>query len=108
MSIYVFVTRRADPFDKKSNEITRDEWAKVIAGDPDLSLQEPPDRSPGDKAVYAAWKNHPGGYTAWFGLADGNIEVKGLDDALLGKLQAFATRLNARIVSEEGEEFPVS
>jgi len=39
-------------------------------------------------------------------LSDGNIEVKGIDSALLGKLRRFAAELtDARIVSEEGEEF---
>jgi hypothetical protein len=40
-----------------------------------------------------------------FGLSDGNIAVKGIDDAILGKLRRFANKLDARIVSEEGEEF---
>ncbi|HEX3504640.1 MAG TPA: hypothetical protein VHU22_14715 [Xanthobacteraceae bacterium] len=106
MSIYVYVTRRADPLDDTGPKITRDEWLQLIAEDPELSLEDPADRFPGYKdAIYAAWKNYPGGYTAWFVWFGGNIEIKGLDEALLGKLRAFAAPLNARIVSEEGEEF---
>jgi hypothetical protein len=105
MSIYVYVTRRADPFNDAGPQITQHEWLKLIADDVDLSLEDPPDRFPNDKTIYAAWKKYPGGYTAWFGLAGGNIEVKGLDDALLGKLRTFASLLDARIVSEEGEKF---
>lgn len=105
MSIYIYVTRRGNPLDDAGPEITRDEWVNIVAGDPDLSLEDPPDRFPGDKAVYAAWTTYPGGYTAWFGLAGGNIEVKGIDDALLAKLRAFAQVLNAQIVSELGEKF---
>jgi|ERR1700733_11815504 hypothetical protein len=105
MSMYVYVTRRTDALDDAGPQITRDEWVNLVATDADLSLEEPPDKFPNDKTIYAAWKNYPGGYTAWFGWAHGNIEVKGLDDALLGKLQAFAKALDARIVSEEGEEF---
>ncbi len=105
MSIYVYVTRRADPFDDAGPQIAQDEWLRLIADDVDLSLENPPDRFPNDKTIYAAWKKYPGGYTAWFGLAGGNIQVKGLDEALLGKLRIFASRLDARIVSEEGEKF---
>ncbi|HXQ39927.1 MAG TPA: hypothetical protein VN821_01575 [Candidatus Udaeobacter sp.] len=105
MRIYVLVTRKEGPLDDAGPQITRDEWLRLVANDPDLSLQDPPDRSPADKAVYAAWTNYPGGYAAWFGLVNGNIEVKGIDDALLGKLRAFAAALGARIISEEGEEF---
>jgi hypothetical protein len=105
MGIYVYVTRRTDPFDDSGPQITRDEWLDLIANDADLSLEDPPDRFPNDKTIYAAWKNYPGGYTAWLGLNGGNIEVKGLEEVLLGKLRTFATILEARIVSEEGEEF---
>jgi hypothetical protein len=105
VSIYVFVTRRNDPLDETGPAITEDEWLKLVRDDPDLSKEEPPDRFPRDNTSYAAWKNYPGGYTAWFGLAGGNIEIKGIDEALLGKLRSFAKALNARIVSEEGEEF---
>ena len=106
MSTYIYVTRRADPLDDDGSQITRDEWLQLIASDPDLTPEDPPDRFPGYKdAIYAAWKNYPGGYPAWFVWFKGNIEIKGLDDDLLRKLRAFATALNARIVSEEGEEF---
>ena len=92
MSTYVYVTRRTDPFDDSGPQITRDEWLDLIAKDADLSLEEPPNQI-NDRTIYAAWKSYPGGYTAWFGLAGGNIEVKGLDDGLLGKLLTFARTL---------------
>ncbi|HUI12529.1 MAG TPA: hypothetical protein VL048_03555 [Xanthobacteraceae bacterium] len=105
MSIYVFVTRRADPLKPDGAEISREEWTELVESDPDLSLEDPADRIPADKTIYAVWKTYPGGYPAWLGLSGGNIEVKGIDDAILGKLRMFANKLGARIVSEEGEEF---
>jgi hypothetical protein len=105
MSIYVFVTRRADPLKPDGAEISREEWVKLVESDPDLSLEDPADRFAADKTIYAVWKTYPEGYPAWFGLSGGNIEVKGIDDALLGKLRMFANKLGARIVSEEGENF---
>jgi hypothetical protein len=104
LSIYVNVTRKADPLGE-GPEITRDEWLELVSSDPDLSLERPSDAFAGDKTEYAAWKGYPGGYTAWFGFADGNISVKGIDDAILAKLRQFARRLDANIISDEGEQF---
>jgi hypothetical protein len=105
MSIYVFVTRRNDPVDAEGPAISFNEWRQVVASDVDLKIEKPSDLQPGDRMDYAAWHTYPGGYTCWFAYADGNIEVKGIDDAILGKLRMMATRLQAHIVSEEGESF---
>jgi hypothetical protein len=105
MSIYVYVTRKPDPLEDEGPDISEQEWIEVIKSDPDLAIVDPPDRRPRDRQTYAVWNSYPGGYPAWFALGAGSIEVKGLDDALLAKLRYFATKLNARIVSEMGEEF---
>jgi hypothetical protein len=105
MSIYVFVTRRDDPLDSTGPEITFDEWRQAVASDADLKIEKPPDIQPANQIDYAVWNAYPGDYPAWFGFVDGNIEVKGIDDALLSKLRIMASKLQARIVSEEGELF---
>ena len=105
MSIYVYVTRKEDPLADDGDSITLNEWTSLVEADPDLAFAEPDDKRPADKTTYAVWSTYPGGYPAWFGLADGNIEVKSLDDALLSKLRTFAHALGARIVSEEGDVF---
>lgn len=105
MSIYVYVTRKPDPLDDVGPEISKTEWMELVRTDPELELRDPEDKSPSDRTIYAAWDSYPGGYTAWFGFAGGSIEVKGMDEALLSKLRAFSSKLGARIVSEEGEEF---
>jgi hypothetical protein len=64
MSIYVYVTRRADPFDDAGPQITQNEWVDLVANDPDISLEDSPNRFPQDKTIYAAWSKYPGGYTA--------------------------------------------
>jgi hypothetical protein len=105
MSICVYVTRKPDPLEDEGPDISEQEWVEVIKSDHDLSIADPPDRRPRDQKSYAVWNAYPEGYPAWFALSGGSIEVKGLDDALLGKLRYFAAKLNARIVSEMGEEF---
>jgi hypothetical protein len=105
MSIYVYVTRKPDPLEASGHDIEAREWIALIESDPDLSIADPPNRFAGDRRTYAVWTSYPGGYPAWFCLSDGNIEVKGIDEAILAKLRSFASKLNARIVSELGEEF---
>jgi hypothetical protein len=104
LSIYVYVTRKPDPLEE-GPDISQSEWEALVRADPDLALRDPPDKFPKDKTIYAVWESYPAGYPAWFGLTGGNIEVKGINAALLTKLRAFAAKLGARIVSEEGEAF---
>ncbi|MHA3772871.1 hypothetical protein ACXR0O_15160 [Verrucomicrobiota bacterium sgz303538] len=106
MSVYFYVTRNTRPFVKEDRrDITEAEWRAVIAADPDLAIEQP-ESSVGlpRNAVWAVWRAYPGGYPAWFALIQGDIEVKGIDEPLFGKLQQFATALNARIFCETGEE----
>jgi hypothetical protein len=105
MSICVYVTRKPDPLETSGPDIAAQEWFELIESDPDLSIADPPNRLPGDRRSYAVWTSYPGGYPAWFSLSEGSIEVKGIDEAILAKLRYFAGKLNARIVSEMGEEF---
>ena len=104
MSIYYYVTRKADPLDNDGPMIEDDEWKKLVSEDADLRLDNSSNPFPNRKIIYAVWEKYPGGYPAWFGLAEGSIEVKGLDDAILGKLRKFANALQCRIVCEDGEE----
>ena len=105
MSIYIYVTRKADPLEANGQDIAAQEWIELVESDPDLSIADPPNRLPGDRRSYAVWTSYPGGYPAWFSLCEGSIEVKGIDEAILAKLRCFARKLDARIVSELGEEF---
>jgi hypothetical protein len=105
MNIYVYVTRKPDPLDANGPDISAGEWIELIESDPDLSISGPPNRLPRDQRSYAVWASYPRGYPAWFALSEGSIEVKGIDEAILAKLRSFAAKLDARIVSEMGEEF---
>lgn len=105
MSIYVYVTRKSDPLVGEGPDISAKEWAELVANDPDLSIADPPDGLRTTETVYAVWNDYPGGHPAWFGLCEGSIEVKGIDETILNKLRNFSNKLGARIVSEMGEEF---
>jgi hypothetical protein len=108
MSIYYYITRNAGPFLKEvRREITEAESRAAVTADPDLALEEPEEGPRGASCgVWAVWRSDPGGYPAWFVLLkNGDVEVKGMDDALFGKFKRLASVLGARIFCETGEEF---
>jgi hypothetical protein len=109
MSVYYYITRNSGPFVKESRrEIAEDEWRAVVAADPELAIGQPEESGPRGAScgVWAVWHSYPGGYPAWFVLLkNGDVEVKGMDEALFGKFQRLASALGARIFCETGEEF---
>ena len=108
MSEYYYITRNAGPFVKEGRrEITEAEWLAAVAGVPDLAIEQPEESGPRGAAssVWAVWRSYPGGYPAWFVLLRcGDVEVKGMDEALFTKFQQLASALGARMFSETGEE----
>jgi hypothetical protein len=109
MSVYYYITRNSGPFAKEGrHEITEAEWRAAVAADPDLAIEQPEESGPRGAScgVWAVWHSYPGGYPAWFVLLkNGDVEVKGMDEAILGKFQLLASALGARIFCETGEEF---
>jgi len=112
MSVYYYITRNSGPFVKEGRrEITEAEWRAAVAADPDLAIEQPEQSGPrgASSGVWAGGHSYPGGYPAWFVLLkdgeDGDVEVKGMDEALFAKFQQLASALGARIFCETGEEF---
>ena len=91
----VHITRSADWRDNDGSEISVEEWKSEMRSDPSLS----PDPENGPLAVL--WTEHPEGRDdAWLDWLDGNVYTTDPDDAFLEKIQALATRLNARVVGD--------
>jgi len=109
MSIYYYISRNSGPFVKEGrSEITESEWRAAIATDPELAIEQPEELGPRGAScgVWAVWHSYPGGCPAWFVLLkNGDVEVKGMNDALFGKFKRLASVLGARIFCETGEEF---
>jgi len=109
MSEYYYITRNSRPFAKQDRRvITEAEWRSAVAAVPELAIEQPKSSNPRGAAsgVWAVWHSYPGGYPAWFVLhRNGDVEVKGMDEALFGKVKQLASVLGARIFSETGEEF---
>jgi hypothetical protein len=109
MSEYYYITRNSGPFiEQGRREITEAEWRSAVAAIPELALEQPEHSGPRGNltGVWAVWRSYPGGYPAWFVLLrNGDVEVKGMDEALFTKFKQLATLLDGRIFCETGEEF---
>jgi hypothetical protein len=107
MSEYFYITRNSGPFVKEGRrEITEAEWRSAIASVSDLSIEQPEHSGPRGAAtgVWAIWRSYPGGYPAWFVLLrNGDVEVKGMDEALFAKFKQLASALGAQMFCETGE-----
>jgi hypothetical protein len=107
-SVYYYISRNSGPFGEEDrHEITDAEWRAAVAADPDLAIEQPEESGPrgASSGVWAVWHSYPGGYPAWFVLLrNGDVEVKGMDEALFGKFKQLASALGARIFCETGEE----
>lgn len=109
MSVYYYISRNSGPFAKEGRrEITEAEWRAAVAAVPDLAIEQPGESGPRGAGcgVWAVWHSYPGGYPAWFVLLkSGDVEVKGMDEALFAKFKQFASALGARMFCETGEEY---
>ena len=109
MSVYYYISRNSGPFAKEGRrEITEVEWRSAVAAVPELAIEQPESLRPRGAAsgVWAVWRSYPGGYPAWFVLLrNGNVEVKGMDEALFAKFKQLAAVLGGRIFCETGDEF---
>ena len=109
MSEYYYITRNPGPFANEGRrEITEAEWRSAVAAVPELAIEQPESSGPrgATSGVWAVWRSYPGGYPAWFVLLrNGDVEVKGMDEALFAKFKQLASVLGARILCETGDEF---
>jgi hypothetical protein len=92
MGYDLHITRRAD-WSGAGNDITADEWLKLVASDPELTL----DRN--NSPHHATLK----GSNSWFDWEDGCISTKSPDTAGAKKLFAIAQRLSAKVQDDDGE-----
>ena len=103
MSIYVSISRRADPLDDGGPAITAEEWLRCVDEEPDF---RPP---VGDEAEWVGgharvWTGHR--YPVVFDLTgSGEIDVKSPGPQVIARMKALAAKLSANVFSQEGEIF---
>ena len=103
MSIYVSISRRAEPLEDDGPQITAEEWLEVVSSESDFRL---PQGAEGEWVGPHArvWTGHPQVRMS-FDWVDGQVDVKNPDAATIARMKALAARLQATVFSETGELF---
>jgi hypothetical protein len=104
MSIYVYISRRADPFNDEEPSITAKEWLLSVDGDSAFRIaREDESKWLGENA--RIWTGHQHAPAFAFDWVHGQIEVKNPDAQTIAKMQELASKLRAKVFSETGELF---
>jgi len=97
---YDFHITRADPWwENDDRPIPRDEWLKIVEGDPELRLD------PANGPCFARWLGDSELDNPWLDWADGRIFTKNPNETLLEKMLQIARRLGANVLGDDGEPY---
>ena len=116
MGYDVHITRADHWLDASATPISLGEWRDYVASDDEVQLTgQAVAYVDGDPAIdyasdgLASWiaytKHDPNGNQAWFDWQEGRIVVKNPDEEILDKMRQIASRLSARVVGDDGEEY---
>ncbi|MUN38205.1 hypothetical protein [Actinomadura litoris] len=113
MGYDLHMTRKDNWSEELGAEISTDEWAEVVAADPDLVMCRTAQAVvDGQELTYehrwlAQMVTHPerDEKGAWLDWSNGRIDVKNPDDLLVEKMRQIARRLNARVQGDDGEYY---
>ncbi|MER7568950.1 hypothetical protein ABTZ93_39390 [Streptomyces sp. NPDC097941] len=121
MGYDVHITRRAPWWDESGEPITTEEWAAVVAADPELEMVQVALAFPPGEGRVLEYRNewlaqmvthpdldkHPDldAHGAWLNWQNGWIVVKHPDDTLLKKMREIAGVLGARVQGDDGEYY---
>ncbi len=103
MSLYVSITRRAEPLAEDGPTITSQEWLDCVGGEPDFRVPEGGELK-WVGPIARVWSGH-GEYPVVFDWVDGQVDVKNPDERTVARMKRLATKLAANVVSETGEIF---
>ena len=98
MGYDLHITRRRD-WSSEGDVITTDEWLAYVRSDPELRL------NPANGPYFAEWRGPSVTGESWFDWSNGQIEAKNPDPALIDKMVAIASRLNATVQGDDGETY---
>ncbi|MEU9394531.1 hypothetical protein AB0D86_31620 [Streptomyces sp. NPDC048324] len=115
MGYDVHITRRTPWWADGGDPITTQEWASVVAADPDLEMVQVARASPRDRQGVLEYRHewlaqmatHPERDThgAWLDWREGQVVVKNPDEILLEKMRAIARVLGARVQGDDDEYY---
>lgn len=117
MGYEVHIVRNAEWWDEEvGGGISLDEWRAYVETDKTMRLDNAAEANTPEGhviryenrglAVWVAYSGHEeSGNKAWFDFRDGSIVVKNPDESILRKMHQIASRLAAKVVGDDGEEY---
>jgi len=117
MGYEVHIARNDEWWDEDvGGGISLDEWSGYVAADETMRLDNVADANTPDGQVIryeneglAVWTDYSShdesGNKAWFDFREGCISVKNPDEEILRKMHQIASRLDAKVLGDEGEEY---
>lgn len=108
MSLYVTITRKANPLWRSGEQIALEEWQGVVANDTEFrqpTAAEMAETVGVGRPQDVIWKGHPEHPAVWFIWNRGQIDVNLPDGFTLRKMAHVAAVLRANVMSEQGELF---
>jgi hypothetical protein len=108
LSLYVTITRKANPLWRSGEQIALDEWRSIVADDAEFrqpTSGEIAESNGAGKLEDVVWEGHPQEPVVWFIWDRGQIDVNLPDEFTLRKMAHVATSLRANVISEQGEHF---
>lgn len=101
MSLYVYISRRADPFDDSGPEVTADEWLHCTDSEQDFRVP----RSDETEGLGPHARMLSGDPDMAFDWVNGQVEVKNPPAWTIARMKRLALKLRAKVFSETGELF---
>lgn len=98
MGYDLHITRR-DNWTDQGHDITSDEWLKLVAADPELTLDSQ------NGPYFAVWRGASKLPQPWLDWSDGQIYTKNPDRGLMAKMLTLARQLSATVQGDDGEEY---
>lgn len=93
------ITRAEFWAENEGQEISREEWLRVVEQDPELTIDAH------NGPLFANWGPVTDGYSPWFKWLEGNVYTKNPDRNTLEKMLQIATLLGATVQGDDGETY---
>lgn len=99
MGVEFHITRAEHWAENEQTPITREEWLRYVASDPELSL------TPGSSSPAVHWSGPSRHKDPWLDWFQGNVYTKWPDTALYEKMLRIAQALGAHVQDDDGTRY---
>ncbi|WP_353887881.1 hypothetical protein [uncultured Pantoea sp.] len=102
MGVEFHITRAEYWAENDDDQISSEEWLKIISSDPELSL------NPRSGEFHAIWNGDGSDGEDWLDWSGGNIYTKWPPTPLYRKMLLISQKLNAKVMDDDGTIYETS